>query len=86
MIALGLMSLSLFAIQSAGQTSTPAPTTPAVDRKDEVICKRFVETGSLVKGYKRCKTRREWDRESQDARSGASSADSCRNSGNGGPC
>ncbi len=85
MIAITLMSLSLFAIQTAGQTSTPSPK-PAVDRQDEKICKRFVETGSLVKGYKTCKTRREWERESQDARSSNAPVDSCRNSGSGGPC
>ncbi|MEN3745760.1 hypothetical protein TPR58_01175 [Sphingomonas sp. HF-S3] len=86
MIAISLMSLSLLSVQTAGQTSTPAPKAPAVDRQDEKVCKRFVETGSLVKGYKTCKTRREWDRETAEVRSNSAPANSCRNSGSGGPC
>lgn len=40
----------------------------AADVQDKVICKRFVETGSLVKGYRTCKTKREWDQSRLEAR------------------
>jgi hypothetical protein len=40
----------------------------AADAGDKMICKRFVETGSLVKGYRTCKTKREWERERENVR------------------
>jgi hypothetical protein len=33
------------------------------DSGDKIICKRFVETGSLVKGTRSCKSKRDWERE-----------------------
>jgi hypothetical protein len=35
---------------------------------DKIICKRMVETGSLVRGKRTCKTRATWDSEAQAAR------------------
>ncbi len=35
---------------------------------DKIICKRAVETGSLVRGKRTCKTRATWDSEAQAAR------------------
>lgn len=35
---------------------------------DKIICKRAVETGSLVRGKRTCKTRAQWDSEGQAAR------------------
>lgn len=52
---------------------------------DKMICKRFIRTGSLVDGYRACKTKKEWERERENLRS-LSVSNSCRNSGNGGPC
>ena len=37
-------------------------------KPDKVVCKRLVETGSLVRGAKTCKTRAEWDRHGEMAR------------------
>ncbi|WP_294394733.1 hypothetical protein [uncultured Sphingomonas sp.] len=57
----------------------------ATDNQDKVICKRFTETGSLVKSYRTCKTKREWEAErlNVQARNGTSS---CPFQPNGGAC
>lgn len=57
----------------------------AADRREQVICKRFVETGSLVRGYRTCKTKWEWERERENVRQ-LSVSDSCRLRANGGEC
>jgi hypothetical protein len=50
-------------------TSTTAP-------RDRIICRRYVRIGSLVDGYRTCKTQAEWDREHENARQ-FSVSDSC---------
>jgi hypothetical protein len=60
-------------------------TAKAVDPRDQMVCRRFVRTGSLVDGYRVCKTRRDWDRDAENVRA-LSSSDSCRNEANGGQC
>jgi hypothetical protein len=57
----------------------------AADPGDKMICKKFLETGSLVRGYKTCKTKRDWDRDRDDLRQ-SSVADSCRARAAGGSC
>lgn len=57
----------------------------ASDSRDKVICKRFVETGSLVRGYRICKTKAEWERERDNIRQLAPTQ-SCRTSGQGFGC
>ena len=47
------------------------------DRRDQIVCRRFVRIGSLVDGYRTCKTRAEWDREHEDVRQ-LSVSDACR--------
>ena len=47
------------ASQSANQASDPA---------DKIICRRYLETGSLVISTKVCHTRREWTRLRDEAR------------------
>ncbi len=46
----------------------------AADKKqndeDRLICKRFVETGSLVRSVKQCFTREQWDRIAESQRAG----------------
>lgn len=34
----------------------------AADAGDKMVCKKFLETGSLVRGQRVCKTKREWER------------------------
>jgi hypothetical protein len=40
----------------------------AADARNKVICKRFIKTGSLVDGYRTCKTKAEWDRDRETVR------------------
>ena len=40
----------------------------AAGNPDKIVCKRFVRVGSLVDGYRTCKTKREWERERENAR------------------
>ncbi len=40
----------------------------AAGNPDKVVCKRFVRTGSLADGYRTCKTKKEWERERENAR------------------
>jgi hypothetical protein len=41
----------------------------AADDPNKVICKKFLETGSLVKSTRVCKTKIEWQRGRDDVRS-----------------
>jgi hypothetical protein len=57
----------------------------AAGARDKIVCKRFVKTGSLVDGYRTCKTKWEWERERENIGQ-LSVSDSCRNRGTGGSC
>ncbi len=83
---LGLMiSTFLLVAGTAGNAGLQAaPGERAADPQDKVICKRFVETGSLVKGQRTCKTKREWERDRDNIRSGGPGINSCRDATNGG--
>lgn len=56
----GLISAS--AAQSAPRPNADAPER-AAGNPDKIVCKRFLKTGSLVDGYRTCKTKKEWERE-----------------------
>jgi hypothetical protein len=60
-------------------------TAKAGDPRDQIVCRRFVRTGSLVDGYRLCKTNREWQRDRAEIQRQEMS-DSCRNRGTGGAC
>ena len=45
--------------------------------RDKMICKRFIETGSLVRGYRVCKTKREWQQDRDTIRQGFGTASAC---------
>ncbi|MBS0283535.1 MAG: hypothetical protein JSS15_03855 [Proteobacteria bacterium] len=64
----------------------PAAVEHAADSRDKMICKRFVETGSLVRGTRVCKTKWEWEQDRENIRAQQPGVDSCRSSGTGGPC
>jgi hypothetical protein len=66
-----------YAVPSTGGASAKA------DQRDRVICRRFLRTGSLVDGYRTCKTRAEWDREHENVQH-FSVSDSCAHRGEGG--
>ncbi len=38
--------------------------------KEKMICKRTVDTGSLVRGKRECRSRADWDRIAEAARAG----------------
>lgn len=68
-------------VVALGAANIPPPAPPqgrsdvekAADARDKVICKRFTETGSLVKGYRICKTKAEWEAERATTRSNMTS-------------
>jgi hypothetical protein len=53
---------SVMASASDNQLGAPDKPEKAADKGDKMICKRFVETGSLVSTYRSCKTKRDWER------------------------
>lgn len=61
----GLIAAS--AAQAAPRKGVDAPE-GAAGNPDKVVCKRFVRIGSLVDGYRTCKTKKEWERERENAR------------------
>lgn len=40
----------------------------SVSNPDKIVCKRIIETGSLVKGKRTCKTRAAWSRDAEEGR------------------
>ncbi|WP_236554675.1 hypothetical protein [Novosphingobium sp. 9U] len=58
----------------------------AGDAGEKMMCKRFLETGSLVKGHRVCKTKRDWEREREAIRASTSSSGSCASQGLSGGC
>ena len=79
--------LAVLALTASGPAAAgpPARNSNAAAPADKMICKRFVRTGSLVDGYKTCKTKREWDREHENLQH-LELVDSCRLRGAGGSC
>jgi len=61
-------------------------TTKSADPRDQIVCRRFVRTGSLADTYRTCKTRREWDNEAANLRATGAGTDSCNARANGGQC
>jgi len=56
--------LSLVATPAVANPVESGSSAPTTERK---ICKKEIETGSLVKGRKICMTAREWARATEDA-------------------
>ena len=50
------------AVQSAPRQGVDGPE-KAAGNPDKIVWKRFVRIGSLVDGYRSCKTKKEWERE-----------------------
>jgi hypothetical protein len=76
---LGLASATV-AVAAAPRTDNAER---ANDSRDKIVCKRFVKTGSLVDGYRTCKSKWEWERERENVRQ-FSVSDACRDRANGG--
>ena len=83
-----LIALALFFAADPGSQNAANPDAPerAADSQDKMICKRFIETGSLVRGTRVCKTKREWERDRADIRASDPGIDSCRSRANGAGC
>jgi hypothetical protein len=67
----GCLVFTVAVIGAAASTASAAPpargsSAGSGDQRDRVICRRFLRTGSLVDGYRTCKTRAEWDREHEN--------------------
>jgi len=84
---LTFLIIALLAAGDAGpQTARPADEGERTsDAPDKMVCKRFTETGSLVRAQRVCKTKRDWDRERSVIRS-APAGGSCNASGTGSGC
>lgn len=67
------------AAQSAPRQANDSPET-AAGNPDKIVCKRFTRIGSLVDGYRTCKTKREWETERENLRQ-AKISDSCASRG-----
>ena len=57
----------------------------SADPGAKMICKRFTRTGSLVDGYRVCKTKTEWQRD-RDLIRQSTATTSCQNAAMGNPC
>jgi hypothetical protein len=87
------MKYAAFAFALALAAASAAPAAPgqkdapegAAGARDKIVCKRFLKTGSLVDGYRTCKTKWEWERERENLRQ-LNVSDSCQNRANGGGC
>lgn len=64
-VAFAAFLIAATAAHSAPRQGVDAPE-HAAGNPDKIVCKRFVRIGSLVDGYRSCKTNREWERERAD--------------------
>jgi hypothetical protein len=82
------IATAILILLASGATAAPPKAEDhekSADPGSKMICKRFIETGSLIKGYRSCKTKREWEHERDNAR-GVNNTNSCGTLGNGGVC
>lgn len=84
LVTLAVVSAVAFTTVASAQTQRRGRSAEAAGPRDEVICRRFVRTGSLADFYRVCKTRGEWDRERMNIRNGALNGNSCRTESVGG--
>jgi hypothetical protein len=82
---LALILALVTAVPATHAQQKPEVAEKVAGKRDKVVCKRFVETGSLVRGYRTCKTKWEWERERENLRQ-VNVADSCAVRGAGGSC
>lgn len=80
-----ILAIALLAAGQGPETNVRDAAERSADSRDKIICKRFKETGSLVRGYRTCKAKSEWDRERDNIRQ-LSVSDGCRMRGDGLGC
>jgi hypothetical protein len=74
---------SVFAAATASYATPPAANNAsekAADPRDRIVCRSHVETGSLARIIRTCKTRREWDADTAAIRATVG-RESCRTNG-----
>ncbi|CAN5643307.1 hypothetical protein BH10PSE14_BH10PSE14_00630 [soil metagenome] len=77
--------VSLLMASDVNAQSTPTGgASQSTDPQEKIVCKRFIETGSLVKGYRVCKTKRDWARAREALRATGPGSSSCVRDGEGG--
>lgn len=64
-------ALLLGTAPALAQTPAPAAARPARGSPDEVVCKREVNTGSLIQGKRTCMTRAQWQAQAEAAQASA---------------
>ena len=60
-------ALLLGTAPALAQTPTPAAPKPAKGSPEEVVCRREVNTGSLVQSKRTCMTRAQWQVQAENA-------------------
>ena len=80
-----ILVLATIAADAAAQAPRADAPERAADNRAKIVCKRFIRTGSLVDGYRTCKTKWEWERERENIRQ-LSVSDACRARAEGGGC
>jgi hypothetical protein len=63
-----LSALSIIVVLVASATADSQATPQTGDSADKVVCKKQVDTGSLVRAKKICRTRAEWEKANTVAR------------------
>ncbi len=66
---LSILSSAVLAILAQGSAASTATASAApVDPLDKIVCKKTLETGSLIKGKKVCLSRRQWNKVAEEGR------------------
>ncbi len=81
-----MLAFVVFSLLAASDQVSAAAATQVPNPPEKMICKRFIETGSLVKGYSVCKTKQDWARSRERIRQSIGGIDSCRDRAEGGSC
>jgi hypothetical protein len=84
LVTLAVVSTLALGTIASAQTQRRSRGAETAGPRDEVICRRFVRTGSLADFYRVCKTRGEWDRERMNIHNGTMNRNSCQTEGVGG--
>jgi len=80
-----MMFVALAVVDAPSTAAMDAPEKSA-DAGEKMICKKFLETGSLVKGVRVCKTKADWERGRDNIRAGFNASQSCSLAAEGGSC
>jgi len=86
MLKIALAVATLIAAPAlAQQAAAPQPQPAKAPKYERIVCRTMMETGSLIKKHKTCKSLAAWDREADAVRANGVS-DSCSKRGEGGIC